>query len=113
MSNTYTIYVETCDSNNVSATFRNVPIHKVEPCVAVLESAFRDVEVVDGETGEVVYRKYVGGDWFEAEATIGEVIDEINEYLAEPETTMVPTWLGNILTTLQDMANEIYTLEVD
>jgi hypothetical protein len=113
MSNTYTISVETRNSNNVSATFRNVPNYKVEPCVSVLETAFRDIEVVDEETGEVVYSKYVGGDWFEAEASVGEVIDEINDYLAEPETTMVPTWVGNILTTLQDMAQEIYTLEVD
>lgn len=112
MSNTYTISVETRNTNNVSAIFRNVPIHKVEPCVAVLESAFRDVEVADEETGEVVYNKYVGGDWFEEEATVGEVLDEINDYLTEPETTMVPTWVGDILNALQDMAQENYTLEV-
>ena len=111
MSMTYTISVETRDSNNVSATFRNVPDYKVEACVSVLESAFRDIEVVDEETGEVIYNKYVGADWFVAETTVGEVIDEINKYLAEPETTMVPTWLGEILTTLQESAKN-YTLEV-
>lgn len=104
MTMTYTISVETRDSNNVSATFRNVPDHKVEACVSVLESAFRDIEVVDEETGEVVYNKYVGADWFVAETTVGEVIDEINEYLAEPETTLVPSWLGEMLMALEEIA---------
>lgn len=43
--------------------------------------AFRQIEVVNNETGELVLSSYISFDWFSSISTEGEVLDEIYEIL--------------------------------
>lgn len=43
--------------------------------------AFRLIEVVNGETGELVFSSYTSPDWFSPMSTEGEVLDEIQQIL--------------------------------
>ena len=49
--------------------------------ITVTNGAFRDTQVVDDETGEVVYNRYVGPDYFLADYTEAEALGEIETYL--------------------------------
>ena len=85
MSSTYSIYAENYNTNSLTANFKNVPADLVEPCVEILNGGFRNVEVVDDETGEVAYQFYRGEDFFEPETTAGAAFDEVNELLERAE----------------------------
>ena len=43
--------------------------------------AFRQIEVVDDETGELIYSSYASSNWFSPMSTEGEVLDEIYKIL--------------------------------
>lgn len=45
--------------------------------------AFRDVRVVDNETGEVAYNRYVSDCLFEAESTIESVLKAIHQIVED------------------------------
>ena len=58
-----------------------VPGHKAKPLSIILTKAFRNVEVTNNETGEVMFTNYVSGDWFEPELPISTVLDAIDSML--------------------------------
>lgn len=45
--------------------------------------AFRDITVVDSETGEVAYNRYVASHVFEAEDTVENVLDAIRQIVED------------------------------
>lgn len=45
--------------------------------------AFRDITVVDSETGEVVYNRYVSSHVFEAEEMVENVLDAIRQIVED------------------------------
>lgn len=45
--------------------------------------AFRDIAVVDSETGEVAYNRYVSSHIFEAEDTIENALDAIRQIVED------------------------------
>lgn len=45
--------------------------------------AFRDITVVDSETGEVAYNRYVSSHIFEAEDTVENVLDVIRQIVED------------------------------
>lgn len=47
--------------------------------------AFRLIEVVNNETGELVLSNYTSHDWFSPMSTEGEVLDEIQQILEDIE----------------------------
>lgn len=85
----YSLYAETREKNSVKVEFHGVLKEQVPSVAALLGKAFRDIEVIDEETGEVVYSSYVGGDFFVAEATCGEVLDAITELLNPTEDSVL------------------------
>jgi hypothetical protein len=85
----YSLYAETCEKNSIKIEFHDVTQEQVPSAVELLGKAFRDIEVIDEETGEVVYSSYVGGDFFNAEATCGEVLDAITELLNPAEKSVL------------------------
>ena len=97
MSSTYSICAENYNANSLTANFNNVPADLVEPCVEILNGGFRNVEVVDDETGEVVYQFYRGEDFFEPETTAGAAFDAVNELLERAEIS------ADLMPTIQEM----------
>ena len=47
--------------------------------VSKAQEAFRQIEVVDSETGELVFSSYTSPDWFSPMSTEGEVLDAIQQ----------------------------------
>ena len=43
--------------------------------------AFRQIEITNDETGELVFSSYTSPDWFSPMSTEGEVLDEIQQIL--------------------------------
>ena len=43
--------------------------------------AFRQIEITNNETGELVFSSYTSPDWFSPMSTEGEVLDEIQQIL--------------------------------
>lgn len=82
MKNTYTITAKSCENPNVVIEYEGLCDKCIDECVEELNTAFRSVEVICEQTGEVVYSRYVGADWFNAFASYGEVIDEVYDIVA-------------------------------
>ena len=58
-----------------------VPGHKAKALAILLTKAFRNVEVTNNETGEVMFTSYVSGDWFEPELAISTVLSVADDML--------------------------------
>jgi hypothetical protein len=60
----FSVTANSCEAISVNVTFKDMDIHKAKMVAEILEKGFRDVEVVSQETGEVIYRHYVGSEYF-------------------------------------------------
>lgn len=58
---TYSINVDSCEARpKIVATFEDVPEEALENALSVAVQAFRSIEVINNETGEVVLTHYEG-----------------------------------------------------
>lgn len=75
-------------SNGGGAMKVNVEISSVswdKACLIISYGiyAFRDITVVDSETGEVAYSRYIASHVFETEETIENVLDAIRQIVED------------------------------
>ena len=85
MKNTYTVTAKSCENPNITIEYEKLCGECIGECIEELETAFRSVEVVCEQTGEVVYTHYVGADWFNPFASYGEVIDTVYDIVSSCE----------------------------
>lgn len=81
MKNTYTVTAKSCENPNITVEFKGLCSTCSIEVVSILECAFRSVEIICEETGEVVYTLYVGSEWFIPNAEYGKAIDEAGEII--------------------------------
>ena len=60
-----------------------VPGDRAKGLAILLTKAFRNVEVTNNETGEVMFTNYISGDWFESELSISTVLALVEDMLAD------------------------------
>lgn len=60
-----------------------VPGDKAKGLAILLTRAFRNVEVTNNETGEVMFTNYVSDGWFESELSISTALTVAEETLAD------------------------------
>jgi hypothetical protein len=60
----FSVTANSCEATDVSVIFKDMDIHKAKMVAEILEKGFRDVDVTNQETGEVIYRHYVGSEYF-------------------------------------------------
>lgn len=60
----FSVTANSCEASNVSVVFKDLDIHKAMMVAKTLEQGFRDVDVVSQETGEIIYKHYVGSEYF-------------------------------------------------
>jgi hypothetical protein len=82
MKNTYIVTAKSCENPNITIEYEGLCEECIEECIEELTTAFRSVEVICEQTGEVVYTHYVGADWFTPFASYGEVIDEVYDIVS-------------------------------
>lgn len=58
----------------IEYTHEAVPGDKAKGLAILLTKAFRNVEVTNNETGEVMFTNYVSSDWFEGECSIRTIL---------------------------------------
>ena len=79
---TFTISVESDNSYpSVKTKFHGAPIEDLRRAIDIAHEAFRIVEVVCEQTGEVYYNSYTCEDLFIATDDYGSVIDRISRLL--------------------------------
>ena len=85
MKNTYTVTAKSCENPNITIEYKGLCGECLDECVEELNTAFRSVEVICEQTGEVAYSLYVGADWFVPFGSHGEVIDEVYDIVSSCE----------------------------
>ena len=85
MKNSYTVIAKSCENPNITIEYKGLCGECIDECVEELNTAFRSVEVICEQTGEVVYSRYVGADWFVPFGSHGEVIDEVYDIVSSCE----------------------------
>jgi hypothetical protein len=61
----------------VQVEINDLHIHQAVAFYDVLTKAFRGVDVIDNDTGEVVMSKYIASDFFYPKATVADVLEEL------------------------------------
>lgn len=69
----------------VEIKIKDVPWNTAWWIIGMGNCAFRDTEIIDNETGEIVYNRYVSDCYFEPEKTVTEVLQCINKLVAEED----------------------------
>ena len=79
---TFTISVESGNSYpSVKTEFHGATIENLRRAIEIAQEAFRIVEVICEQTGEVYYNSYTAEDLFIAVDAYGSVIDRISRLL--------------------------------
>lgn len=73
----YTVTFSNCENPRCEMRFEGVSKPLAANLVAIGLSAFRDIQVVNNDTGEIVYNRYTSDEWFEASKTVARVVDEL------------------------------------
>lgn len=72
---TYTLKLNNGGAPSIKATFENVKAENLSTMIFYGERAFREVEVVNEQTGEVEYSYYRSDNMFNQLYTYGEALD--------------------------------------
>lgn len=78
MENRFTLTAKNGMPNSVSITIPHIPKPLVRKAYDYAKDAFRDVEIVNEDTGEVTHVFYEDDEWYTAERSIGDSIDLLN-----------------------------------
>lgn len=77
---TYTLRFDTMESRpKMEGAFEEVPANRIQRALVIAKNAFRSVDVIDENTGEVMYNQTVSPAWFSPQCSYGEAIDIIHE----------------------------------
>lgn len=69
----FTITAKSCEQPNITVEI-TAPWAQMREYIGILRLAFRDVTVVDNETGEVMFNHYESADIFEQATSYAEAI---------------------------------------
>ena len=76
-NNTYLLVVDSCEKISVRADFPNIPANRVRNAYKAAKGAFRQVDVTNEQTGEIVLSFYADSDWHLVIRDYGDAIDAI------------------------------------
>lgn len=82
--NTFNITVDSCENcPKIVATFEDVPKEKLPDMLFYAKRAFRSIEVINNQTGEVAYSRYMCCELFENEInySYGDCLDYMRHIL--------------------------------
>ena len=73
----YTVTAKSCENPNITAQYKGLCEDCAFEVVKILGVAFRSVEVLNEETGEVEFTHYVSDNWFSPSMTYGGALDDV------------------------------------
>ena len=75
---TYSLKVDSCESSpKIVAQFEGIGEKNIMRCFQAAKEGFRDVEIINEETGEVMVRFYMSDEFHEKLFEYGETLDRI------------------------------------
>ena len=75
---TYTIEIDNCECvPSIVAKFEHVPEDRAIQASDFASHNFRQVKVIEEQTGRVMMSSYVDDDWFIADKTVGYALDHL------------------------------------
>ena len=75
---TYSLKVDSCESSpKIVAQFEGISEKNIMRCFQAAKEGFRDVEIINEETGEVMARFYMSDEFHEQLFEYGETLDRI------------------------------------
>lgn len=79
MAQTYTMKLDSCEGNpGIECVFHKIPKERLQKAMEMAIKAFRSVEVVAEETGEIIFNFYMDRDWHLIVFNYGEMIDMLS-----------------------------------
>lgn len=75
-TNTYTVCADSCNALKIQVSF-TTSWNRACWVYNILRQAFRDVNLTDGETGEVMFSQYASDACFNATMTIAEALAQL------------------------------------
>ena len=78
MENRFTLTASNGMPNSVSITIPHIPKMLVRKAYGYAISAFRDVEIVNEDTGEVTHTFYRDIEWYTPDCSVGDMVDALN-----------------------------------
>lgn len=79
---TYNITAENCGGlYSLSFSKSRVPKRYVAKLIKILSEGFRDIQVVNSETGEIAINSYLNDEFFIKEETEGETLRQVEFFL--------------------------------
>ena len=78
---TYTLKLENRSTPSIKATFENITAESLSTMIFYGERAFRDVEVVNEQTGEIEYTHYYSDNMFNQLYTCGEALSILANFI--------------------------------
>ena len=78
MENRFTLTAHNYMPNAVTITIPDIPKPLVTRAYGYAIQAFRDVRIVNNDTGEITHSFYQDTEWFVTDCSIGDVINALN-----------------------------------
>lgn len=75
-TNTYTVSADSCNALKIQVSF-TTSWNRACWVYNILRQAFRDVNMTDGETGEVMFSQYASDQCFNPTMTIAEALEQL------------------------------------
>lgn len=82
MTNKFTLTAHNYMPNAVTITIPDIPKPLVNRAYGYAIQAFRDVKIVNNNTGEITHSFYRDIEWFVPERSVGNVVDLLNALYA-------------------------------
>lgn len=70
----YTLTANSCEPVSINCGWRELKSNEAISLASILTKAFRQVEIIDNETGEVCLTKYYSSEFFFPTTTYGKAI---------------------------------------
>lgn len=78
----YSVSADTCESPKITVEYKGLSMEKAKHIAMILEGAFRKVDVICEQTGEVMYNVYYSSEYFEKCHSCSDALGVIEELIA-------------------------------
>ena len=80
---TYKVTADTCNNPRITYERSGLTAHGAKFLVNNLSQGFRQIEVYCEQTGEIVFNRYVNGEFYELPYTAAQVLSDVDGFFDE------------------------------
>ena len=77
----YSVSADTCESPKITVEYKGLSMDKARQVAMALEGAFRKVDVICEQTGEVMYNVYYSSEYYNKGYTCADALKVVEHYL--------------------------------